>query len=149
MKYSDFLIAAKRHEKTCKVIVEEINRVDDDFEKINPLVSNLYYLSGYILECSLKYKVLEYFGFKDEVVDKNNCESFGIPYHRGFKVHNFKILQELLDSKNSTFNYYSEDFEVSELLNNWKPDVRYNNIEMKYSNVKVFHDHVKEMLKLI
>ena len=55
MKYTEFEKAAQRHLQTCqklKVLIEGNNL--EDVEKEN-LLKNLFYLAGYVVECSFKF----------------------------------------------------------------------------------------------
>lgn len=67
MDYKDYKTASERHMETCLRLKEFVstnylNRALLPFEikKQNELLSNIYYLSGYVIECILHYAIVEY-----------------------------------------------------------------------------------------
>lgn len=152
MKYPDFLSAAKRHSHVCRILQEKIDvylENDEPYdEEVRHLVINMYYLSGYIIECSLKFKILELKGFDSEmVVDKNECLKIGIDYNKQFKIHRFKDLQELLDTCLSDISHESTDQKVGELLAGWDPLIRYKDSSPSYQDVKELYKHTTRFLR--
>jgi len=145
LKYLEYLSAAKRHKQACRVLKEKIGTYENDSsndENFNYLVLSLYYLSGYIIECSLKFKILELSGFDSELeVNHNECSKFGINYRREIKIHDFAKLQDVLDSKSTDITHESDDTEIECLLVRWDPIVRYENVSLDYQEVNSFHDH--------
>lgn len=70
MTYPEYKTAAERHLETCWQIVEKLNQYEEkakynnlngqEERSQNFLLSNLYYLSGYMLECLYNYAVCKY-----------------------------------------------------------------------------------------
>ena len=152
MKYREYLISARRHNKACKVLQERIDLYDGqgiNDESFKFLVLNLYYLSGYIVECSLKFKIYELFGYSInvDVNDPNECKKVGIDYRKDIRNHNLERLQELLDSKISGFTHKSTNISVDQLLVRWSPDVRYESIELKYSEIQDLYKHINSFMR--
>ncbi|WP_336528464.1 hypothetical protein [Bacteroides acidifaciens] len=58
MKTTDFRNAAKKHYQTCKFILDGLERGYQ--QNKDEIYSNLYYISGYIIECILKYAKLNH-----------------------------------------------------------------------------------------
>jgi hypothetical protein len=98
LKYPEYLLAAKRHNEACKVLQEKIelclsNEQGQGFQ-FQHLVLSLYYLSGYIVECSLKYKILDLLGFDINVnVDRLGCNGTNIIRYNEIATHNFLDLR--------------------------------------------------------
>lgn len=153
MKYPEYLISAKRHNKACRVLQDRIELykeqgIEDDNFKF--LVLNLYYLSGYIVECSLKYKIYELFGYSinAEVDDAAECAKVGIDYFKQIRVHKFSRLQNLLDSRIGDFTHLSEIDSVGQLLREWHPNKRYGSFELAYQDVQEFYTHTNAFLRI-
>ncbi|WP_413728309.1 hypothetical protein [Sodalis sp. RH19] len=151
MKYPEFLSSAKRHNYTCKVLNEKIESLINDelsADEYKFLVGSLYYLAGYIIECSLKFKIFEISQFnKTSEVDECECTKLGIDYKKRIKTHNFSKLQDYLDSLISDVSYKSDKEEVNKLLKQWSPEIRYSNIDLDYSKVKTLYAHTNNFLK--
>ncbi|MDN8542020.1 hypothetical protein QZH36_11310 [Erwinia sp. BC051422] len=151
MKYPDYLSSAKRHNHACRVLNEKIeiiidNELDTDDYKF--LVGSLYYLTGYIIECSLKFKIFELSNFgKEFEVNDTECNKVGINYRKQIKTHDFSKLQNSLDSLIGDMNHLSDDEEINALLRSWSPEVRYSNIAFDYSKVKELYKHTNKFLK--
>jgi len=153
LKYPEYLSSAKRHNYACRVLQEKIETYEEESahdEKIKSLVISLYYLSGYIIECSLKFKILEVSGFDFNVeVNKSECKKIGIIYHEQIKTHDFKKLQDVLDSKIPDLSHESDSDEIGYLLIKWDPKIRYEDISVEYQKVKSFYNHANGFLKKI
>ncbi len=121
---------------------------ESNSEEFRFLVSSMYYLSGYIVECALKFKIFEIKQYDPTLdVDEVNCANAGIDYKRRIKTHNFSSLQNLLDSLIPGLSHTSEKSEINRLLNNWTPEIRYSHIEFEYRHIKEFYDHSTQYLR--
>ncbi|EKA97137.1 hypothetical protein HMPREF1310_02282 [Proteus mirabilis WGLW4] len=153
MKYRDYLLSAKRHSHACKILQEKIDITDNtpinDDDK-NYLALNLYYLSGYIIECSLKFKIFESFGFEHDLdITKDTCSTKGINYNKKIKTHNFIKLLEYLQTKVPDISYSSDIEEINDLLSKWQPELRYIHATIDYEKVKQLYTHAKLFLRKI
>ncbi len=82
MDYLEYKKASERHLDTCLSLKRII---DDKYEgkSLNPILElekqehlfNLYYLSGYIIECRLNYSILEYINF-NRIASRHRLPSF-------------------------------------------------------------------------
>jgi hypothetical protein len=151
MKYPEFLSSAKRHNHACKVLKEKIDSLESNEgsdEEFKFLVLSLYYLSGYIIECSLKFKIFELssYGLNLEI-NEEECLRAGIHYRSRIKTHSFTKLQDYLDSFISDISHESDSIEINKLLSNWNPEVRYMHIDLKYDQIKILYEHTSQFLK--
>lgn len=82
MDYLEYKKASERHLDTCLSLKRII---EDKYERktLNPILElekqehlfNLYYLSGYIIECRLNYSILEYINF-NRIASRHGLLSF-------------------------------------------------------------------------
>jgi len=73
MIYKDYKNAAHKHRYTCSVLCEKLAIINENKAKYKYLSLNLYYLSGYILECIVKYGIYDLIGYpKDRNVSSLN-----------------------------------------------------------------------------
>lgn len=153
MKYTEYLISAKRHSQACRVLKEKIENFDTsefDTDEYKYLVASLYYLSGYIIECTQKFKIFELAAFDAGIdINEESCTSFGINYKKRIKTHSFEKLQNYLDSLIGEFSYISGEEKVDHLLNNWKPEIRYCHIEFAYSDIQALYNHSMNFLRKV
>ncbi|WP_269900830.1 hypothetical protein [Paenalcaligenes faecalis] len=153
MKYQDFHSIAKKHSNACKVLRDKIESVSEENRSgviFDSWVLSLYYLSGYIIECSIKFKILEVFNHcKFSDVSDFSCEEIGINYRKKFKTHNLNRLNDLLESKISGIFLKNCDTELNGVIDSWDPVVRYEGIQFDYLDVLGFHDHSISILKKV
>ncbi|KAF0860240.1 hypothetical protein Y888_07350 [Mixta calida B021323] len=151
MKYTEYLFSAKKHNHTCRIIKEKIDGYDEgelETDEAKFLVLSLYYLSGYIIECSMKFKIFELCNYdRMTEIDEVGCSKVGIDYKRHIKKHNFDILQNTLSSFIGDFPHMSKDKEVNKLINLWNPELRYQDVKVDYNKVVRFYEHTIEFLK--
>lgn len=151
MKYKEYLVSAKRHKHACQVLEDKLNTLKDEgleSDEFNFLVLSMYYLSGYIIECSLKFKIFELKGYDPNIdVNEDNCKLFDINYKKNIKKHNFSSLQNYLDSLISGFPHLSSDSNINRLLGEWSPEIRYSHVDLDYDQIKKFYNHSKQYLR--
>lgn len=126
MLLKEYLNAARRHLHTCDYILSAI--------KIrhmhrNDLIKNLYYLSGYIIECSVKYGIITLNGH-DRNRDVEDFNSNGIIYARDLKHHEFKKFELLIKRFSIQAPLISTQIhvepEVKKLYESWRSTIRYD-----------------------
>lgn len=91
MIYKEYFKAAQRHRETCEFLLGKLN---DKQEYIpvpsqTKILQNIYYLSGYIIECIISYtffNVIEYDDNKS-IYELDHNNSFGYSFHKYFKEH--------------------------------------------------------------
>ncbi|NNA66146.1 hypothetical protein [Pseudomonas gessardii] len=151
MKYTEYLISAKRHNHACRVLkakLDTFDEVDLRSEEFKFLVLSMYYLSGYIIECALKFKIFELKQYDPTLeIDEENCANAGINYKKRIKTHNFNSLQNYLDSLVGGLSHTSDKHETNRLLSEWNPEIRYSHIDLEYDQIKEFYAHSIQYLR--
>lgn len=151
MKYTAYLSSAKRHNHACQALIEKIDSLASEAERIeerNFLVLSLYYLSGYIIECSLKFKIFEVCNYNEHIeISDLECSNVGINYKKNIKIHNFSKLQNFIDSLNVDISYISGNNDIDNLLNSWKPDIRYEHSNLDYESIYEMYQHTVQFLR--
>lgn len=151
MKYTEYLVSAKRHSHACRVLKAKLDTFDEGdstSEEYKFLVLSMYYLSGYIIECALKFKIFQVRNHCPNVeIDEASCSGVGIDYRKRIKTHNFDSLQNYLDSLISGLSHLSGKREINLLLKNWNPDIRYSHIELKYEEIDELYAHTISYLR--
>ncbi len=132
MVYKDFLNAAHKHEYTCQVLLDKLERIDEKREKesFRFLILNFYYLSGYIIECIIKYGIYSLVDFpKDEDVKKLDKDN--LTYKDHIKYHQFKRYEEYLNQRIGISlplirDKSGIDKKVLKLYHDWDAAIRYS-----------------------
>ena len=151
MKYPEYLISANRHNHACRVLKAKLDTFDEgdlSSEEFKFLVSSMYYLSGYIIECALNFKIFELKKYDPSLeVEEANCDSAGINFKKRIRTHSFSSLQNYLDSLISGLSHTSNKSEINKLLNTWHPEIRYSHIDLEYDQIKEFYAHSSQYLR--
>jgi hypothetical protein len=132
MTYKEYLNAARKHKNTCEIIKNALLAMNSlpnkDIGRIKRLTINLYYLSGYIIECSVKYGIYTTLRY-DKNSDICALNSQGVTYSDHIKHHKFN---KYVDKLNMNFggiklidNKAGVSKEVKKLYNGWDAEVRY------------------------
>ncbi|MCA1898330.1 hypothetical protein [Shewanella putrefaciens] len=151
MKYPEYLYSATRHNYACRLLKDKLEAFDDsdrNSDNFKHIVNSLYYLSGYIIECSLKFKIFECSGYElEKDIDPEECNKYDINHRKKIMTHSFITLQNFLSSKISEVTCESEDKEISLLLSKWSPEVRYKSPPVNPQSVVDFYLHASKFLK--
>lgn len=150
MVYREFINAARKHNNTCAIVKQALMSMNDsahkDTGKIKQLTLNLYYLSGYIIECSVKFGIYAAIGY-EKTLDVRQLNNNGITFDKNIKHHRFF---NYVDHFNKKFggvrlidNKVGISQEVTKLYNNWDVDIRYHygDIPQKFKHCDE-HEHV-------
>lgn len=152
MNYPTYLIAARRHLKTCKILIEKIENFDElgqEYEK-KMLIQNTYYLLGYVIECSLKFKILEISGYsKTTLIDKNGCKDVDLNFTKDIMIHDLDRLQNTLSSKIPDLTYIAECTVLNTVMSKWSPEIRYIDSDTNQEIIKSFYSQSEKFLKLM
>lgn len=132
MVYKEFLNAARKHKYTCSILLEKLDQINNKREPAQAkyLLLNVYYLSGYIIECIVKYGIYNLVGFsKRKEVTKLNQD--GLRYKDHICHHKFNRFTQYLDCRIGISlplirNKKGINKKVVELYNKWDAPVRYS-----------------------
>jgi len=96
MKFTEYRKAAYRHLETCTCLLKNIENENCKKNK-SQILTNIYYLSGYVIECSLKFVIFSAINFdrKQEIED---CTDFT------WKEHNLDNLERIAKEKGVRFS---------------------------------------------
>ncbi|CAH6942585.1 conserved hypothetical protein [Vibrio chagasii] len=164
MKYLEFLNAARKHNHTVEVLRTAL---DDHLSQtpvcngsVKRLTLNLYYMSGYVIECSLKYGIYALVGY-DKDKDVKSINQGGVDYQGKIKHHRFNVYDDVFNQHFSGVplvdNTQGIPKEVVNLYKNWDAEVRYvyRDIPQKFKScdqhqhVINFSDYAKQIFKLV
>ncbi len=132
MFYNEYLNSARKHQFTCEMILQCVNNLDDSIPKNKTLnkklLLNTYYLSGYIIECSVKYGIYHSIGYDRKACVKNLSEK-NLTYTGNIKHHRFDKYVDHLIVKHPGIplidNKKNINPEVIDIYRLWDADVRY------------------------
>lgn len=164
MLYKEYLNSARKHQYTCEEILKCIkgNNANTPSKQTQQkqLVLNLFYLSGYIIECSVKYGIYHLISYdRNKPVSELNQNN--LTYNDHIKVHRFdrytEAFNKLKGGSRLIDNRSNIDREILQIYNTWDAEVRYwsNNSEKKsidkitLNNVEKFYMLATELMKEI
>lgn len=143
MKYTEFETSAKRHIESCYHILDNLTNTNSSFkkQKEDRLILNIYYLSGYVIECSLKFAFFKAIRFDKnteiESLDYNDgSDIYKFPDEKGsksLKIHRLDGLKEYLESVDKSLprdipfitQTIANPFHKT-LTNKWNSEIRYS-----------------------
>lgn len=129
--------AAEKHYKSCLHILSNISDAKTD---IKPhIISNCYYISGYILECIFKYYFLE-LEHKKDTYSLKEIETMGL------KTHNIYKLWVVVAEKGKI---NPKEFNWTNMSKNWNESVRYETDNLDYKNEKLVREHFTKIIEPI
>lgn len=134
----DFLRAAKKHYCACSYLLQQFPNIKSHEEP--HIVAVFFYLSGYILECLLKYSIMEQ-NHKKSSYTKEELEHFGL------KTHELKRLWRIAcDSKAVNEKKFPKWHDVT---NKWDVQIRYDTECVDYKNKMLISNHFSSIVKPI
>lgn len=80
-------------------------------------------------------------------ISDHECRILGINYKKDIRIHDFSKLQDFIDSLNIDISYTSGNNDIDILLNNWKPDVRYEHSNLDYESIYKMYQHTVQFLR--
>ncbi len=172
-----FKDAAERHYQTCRILVEKLNDLQGN--EHDNILANIYYLSGYMAECGVKYACFSLiFGN-----DSHNCNAMTSQWDSGLellkhlsfikneeKMNSEKMLSKvltayalpyyLIDLSDTGLNLSLTDEEgaLKNMQHKWNPNVRYayestglrfNPLAKAKEDILAFYKANKRLLKTL
>lgn len=147
MTYKEYYKAAQRHRETCEYLISKLKDTQEciDVHRQNKLLQNVYYLSGYVIECIISYSffnVINYDNTKSVYeLEKNN--PYGYTFNKYFREHS-KSANELRieeirrrgGSLSSTIPIIGEatvDVTTKLMYEQWDAKSRYTNSHLTFN----------------
>ena len=168
MTYMEFLRAARKHRDTCIIICEYLDSLDlnepDNQERIKKQCLNLYYLAGYVIECSVKYAIYASLKYnkKDKVTKLSvTFDNELVTYKSRIENHRFIKYVDLLNKLHGGIILLDRKTnittDVTELYDNWNVEIRYwcNDIPLhmikrvEVEHVQSFYHYANKVLTYI
>ncbi len=168
--YNDYITAAQRHRMTCDYLIKSICLPNNQLHKPdnssykNYLLKNIYYLSGYTIECMVNYAIYKCVNETKPVnrqftlVDQLNEPV----YNLGFRSHYYSISSHRFQRNMEVLNLiatakfaqvpiiggtiYPNNWNVMQsLFNGWKPHARYTNVGYSEQQIISFYELSSEI----
>ncbi|WP_228200357.1 hypothetical protein [Acinetobacter sp. WCHAc010034] len=164
MQYKEYLNSARKHQYTCEEILKCIksNSATTSQEKVKQkqLIFNLFYLSGYIIECSVKYGIYHLISYdRNKPVKELNQND--LTFDRHIKVHKFERYTDAFNKLQGGYKLIDNTKDISpeviQIYKNWDAEVRYwfnqsnMHVEGKITlkNVETFYKLANEIMQEI
>lgn len=163
MNYKEYYKAAKRHRETCEYLLNKLKDRQEciDIHLQKKLMQNVYYLSGYVIECIISYTFFKIicFDVSKSVYDLENHNCYGYTFYKYFREHS-KSANELRVEEirkrggniSSTIPIIGEGTvdDITKLMyEQWDAKSRYTNghlsFEVDYNNVTNFYKLANEI----
>jgi len=149
MLLDDYKRAAIKHQHTCHILCQQYKITKGKADKKH-LLLNLYYLSGYIIECSIKFGIYVHYAHH-RTKDIKTLNVSGITYDRHIKHHRFARYKDYLTLKINAdlplVSKKSSNSDVMKLFNEWDANVRYEN-KMKCKHESSIINFFEESVKI-
>ena len=146
MIQKEFYRASLRHLCSCKALLEKMSKCDSS-EKTG-YISEIYYLSGYIIETILSWAIFEQANYKGDIL-KSKIYNDGY-----FKTHC------LISKSNIALNKYGcnlrgvifidqkhADKNLQNMYSKWTVDLRYQNYKEIYKELSVDENSIKSYIQ--
>lgn len=131
----NFKKAAQKHYFMCSYLLDNLQEVGSD--KKPHIISDLFYLSGYILECILKYCIMEQL-HKTAAYNLYEIEKMQL------KTHNIEILWNKACENRGINNHNFEKWHL--ITKKWTEQIRYDTDDNDFTNHKLVSNHFKEIV---
>lgn len=174
MDYRNYQKASEKHLSTCKTIMNSVillngndQAIINQEQKLNSVLHNVYYLSGYTLECIINYAIFKHFKWsKPSIMDEDHSFSkrCGLSYgklkqvnkqstypyiiHKHEFSRNIDILRKEFSTSKIPLIDVTEklDSEVLKLFNSWRVEIRYHPPENKYSSIQLTTANIQKFV---
>lgn len=132
VQYFEYLNSARKHQYTCEELLNALQGIEQTSgvgrSRRKQLLLNLYYLSGYIVECSIKYAIYHLVSY-----DRKKCvrqlDQDGISFQHNIKHHKFEMYAEHLRVRHPGMLLIDDisdvDKDVLFISRLWDAEVRY------------------------
>ncbi len=174
MDYRAYQKASEKHLSTCKSIMNSISLLSANNEalimqeiKLKSVLHNVYYLSGYTLECIINYAIFKHFKWSKPSVrdnDHNFSKRCGLSYgnlkqtdkpgnypyiiHKHDFARNIDILRKEFSASKIPLIDITEkiDNEVLKLFKSWNVEIRYHALTSNYDKVQLTTTNIQNFV---
>jgi hypothetical protein len=91
MNYTEYFKAAQRHRETCEYLIRKLSDSQEgiDVHLQEKLLNNIYYLSGYVIECIISYSFFNIINYDKtkSVYDLDINNPYQYTFHKYFREH--------------------------------------------------------------
>ena len=134
----DYKRAGDKHYETCKQLLS--NNIKQD-QQLQSILFDIYYLSGYVIECLLKYYILIVkHNYKiNNKITKETLDRLGL------KDHNIKNLSTIANERGGKDIKFAKK---SSLFKNWSEQIRYglkSSVELTKKDIITYFDEISEV----
>lgn len=141
--YKEYRTAARRHLDSCEYMLDYLDKISyaDSYSKEN-ILADIYYLSGYIIECIVNYAIGE-LGLPQSKIDETR------------KIHNFQnndmyILCRNRPDLEMSIESLIRNSGVKDLYKDWNPKVRYTEMNpFRKRDIRNFVELSKSIYQVI
>jgi len=177
MDFKDYQRASLKHLTTCKVMLDSIDLLASNKaalinieNKKKTLLHNMFYLSGYTLECIINYSIFKHFKWVEASIystDHKFSARADISFYQNtprlkghgnytfwMSQHDFQRNIQILKRTFPTSGVplidatISVDTDLIRLFKSWQVEVRYSTLDSTYSNLVLSEDIVKRFVTL-
>lgn len=138
--------AAYRHLNVCIFLENHLSEVKGESEK--NIVSDIFYLSGYIVECILKFCILQIRHLQKKMFSLEEIEDLKLKTHDLNSLWDMTVNEGKISRKD--MDVWSKQ---NELLKKWDVDCRYMNQERDFFNkdkvINCFDNNIKKIFNTI
>jgi hypothetical protein len=145
MEYTKFETSAKRHIESCYHILDNLTNSSAPFkkQKEDRLIFNIYYLSGYVIECSLKFAFFKAIRYDKHTAINLLKHSDGVYTYifpkaklrleKSLQIHELDVLRNYLESVDKSLPHgipfitqtiTNQSHKI--LINKWNSEIRYS-----------------------
>ncbi|WP_419766985.1 hypothetical protein [Arcobacter sp.] len=145
MVYIEFKRASKKHLVTCEHLIEKLDVNCKVKEKY--ILTNIYYLSGYIFETILKFSIYSAVGY-DRQKDIKKLNQCGLCYLDNIQIHSLVKLKRTIEANNisSIYNYDAH----KTLFNAWNSEIRYlEKVDYEKDDIISFFKFAKQNYEIL
>lgn len=127
MYYKEYVKSAYRHLSTCKQLMRDIQKGKSTPADRTHWLCEVYYLSGYVLECMLSYVL--FYRYNDHV-DKHEyyCSEF-LTHNLTSKVHHVRYVANRELNGVTLISSSHERRAINALFSKWSVDCRYEPLQ--------------------
>ena len=102
MVYKSFLNAARKHVATCEALLQHAKNLNpqrpNNQQEQQHILLNLYYLTGYIFECSIKYGIYKLISY-DPQAPITKLNQADLTYNKHIKHHKLVDQAQYLNAR--------------------------------------------------